>query len=118
WKGVSLELRHAQQIMHEQFLPNEREVPVRLVLDLRERHLEAASDRLLDHLDRFALELLAALERERPQRIDHFALLIHHVVVLKESLARLEVLELDALLRLLDRARDERMREHLALLRA
>src|SRR6185437_10115100 len=64
-----------------------------------------------------ALQLLPTLERERAQRVDHLALLVHHVVVLEEPLAGLEVLKLDALLRLLDRPRDERMREHLALLR-
>ena len=73
---------------------------------------------LLDHLERLALELLAALQRERAQRVDHLALLVHHVVELEQPLARLEVLHLDALLRLLDGARDERVREHLAFLRA
>src|SRR4029077_20720701 len=53
----------------------------------------------------------------RAQRIDHLALLIHHVVVVEQSLARLKVLELDALLRALDRPRDERVREDFALLR-
>ena len=53
-----------------------------------------------------------------PQRVDHLALLVHHVVVLQQPLAGLEVLHLDALLRLLDRARDQRVRDDLALLGA
>src|SRR5262249_23716559 len=40
------------------------------------------------------------------------------VVVVEQTFARLEMLELDALLRALDRPRDERMREDLALLRS
>ena len=64
-------------------------------------------ERRLDHLPRLGLELLAALEREQPQRVDHLALLVHHVVVLEQPLALLEVLQLDALLRLLDGARDQ-----------
>ena len=85
---------------------------------LGERGFDAMRDALLDHLHRFALQLFAALEREAPQRVDHLALLVHHVVVVEQPLTSLEVLQLDALLRLLDRARDQRMREHLAFLRA
>src|SRR5256885_16402982 len=61
---------------------------------------------------------LPALEREPSQRVDHLALLVHHVVVLEHLLAGLEVLQLDPLLRLADRARHPRMRDDLALLGA
>src|SRR5256885_8491681 len=54
---------------------------------------------------------LPALEREPSQRVDHLALLVHHVVVLEQLLAGLEVLQLDPLLRLADRARHPRMRD-------
>ena len=64
--------------------------------------------RRLDHLPGFGLELLAPLQREQPERVDHLALLVHHVVVLQQPLAGLEVLQLDPLLRLLDGARDQR----------
>ena len=57
-------------------------------------------------------------DAERAQVVDHLALLVHHVVIVQQALARLEVLELDSLLRLFDRSRDERVGEDLALLRA
>ena len=113
-----LVLGNLQQVVHEQVLPQQVEIPLRRVLVLGERRLDAVGDALVDHLQRFALELFPALEREAAQRVDHLALLVHHVVVVEQPLAGLEVLELDALLRLLDRARDERVREHLAFLRA
>ncbi len=80
--------------------------------------LHARPDRRFDHPLRFAAELLAAVEREGTQRVDDLTLLVHHVVVLEQPLARLEVLELDALLGLLDGARDQRVGEHLTLLGA
>src|SRR6059036_1145444 len=75
-------------------------------------------DRHLDHPEGFRLQLLTALERELSQRIDHLALLVHHVVVLEQLLPRLEVLQLDALLGLADRAGDPRMGDDFSFLRA
>ena len=75
-------------------------------------------ERRLDHPPRLGLELLAPLEREQPQRVDHLALLVHHVVVLEQPLPALEVLQLDPLLRLLDGARDQAAGDDLALLGA
>ena len=86
--------------MHQQVLLQQVEIPLRRVLVLGERGLDAAREGLLDHLQRLALQLLAAFERERAQRVDDLALLVHHVVVLEQPLAALEVLQLDALLRL------------------
>ena len=104
--------------MHQHFLLEQREVPLLLGLDVAEPIIDAPRERLVHHLQRFSLQLFTALERERAQRVDHLALLIHHVVVVEQALSRLEVLQLDALLRLVDRARDQRVREHLAFLRA
>src|SRR2546430_15234815 len=70
------------------------------------RSVRETLDRRLDHMQGFRLQLLASLEGELPQRVDHLALLVHHVVVLEELLAGLEVLQLDALLGLADGARD------------
>src|SRR3546814_7193938 len=64
------------------------EIPLALRVERRDGGLHATSERLLDHLQRLAPQLLATLERERSQRVDHLALLVHHVVVLEESLAR------------------------------
>src|SRR2546426_12573829 len=59
--------------------------------------------------------LFPALERIQPLRVDDFALLVHDVIELQQLLARLEVLQLDALLRLADRRGHPRMRDDLAL---
>ena len=71
----------------------------------------------LDHPARLGLQLLAPLQREEPQRVDHLALLVHHVVVLEQPLPLLEVLQLDPLLRLLDGPGDQAAGDDLALLR-
>ena len=73
--------------------------------------------RHLDHPARFGLQLLAPLQREEAQRVDDLPLLIHHVVVLQQPLALLEVLQLDPLLRLLDGPGDQAAGDDLALLR-
>jgi hypothetical protein len=73
--------------VHQQLLPQQIAIPFLGGLELLERRLDAARDRLLDHLQRFALQLLTTLERERPQRVDHLALLVHDVVILEQSLA-------------------------------
>ena len=111
-----LEAGNNQHVMHQQILTHEREIPLFLRIELAEHVLDALRHALLDHLLRFGLQLFPAFERERSQRIDHFTLLVHHIVILQKAFARLEVLELDALLRLLDGSGDERVREHLALL--
>ena len=79
---------------------------------------DRALERRLDHPPRLGLELLAPLEREEPQRVDHFALLVHHVVVLQQPLPLLEVLQLDPLLRLPDGAGHQAAGDYLALLGA
>ncbi len=73
--------------------------------------------RQLDHPACFGLELLTPLQREEPQRVDDLPLLIHHVVVLQQPLALLEVLQLDPLLGLLDGPGDQTSSDDLALLR-
>ena len=113
---VPLELGHHQQVVHEQFLAKEPVIPLRRVLEFRQQVLRPLLDRAIHHLLRLAAQLLPAVERERAQRVDHLALLVHDVVVFQQPLAGLEVLQLDALLRRLDRPRDERVREHLAFL--
>ena len=85
--------------------PQPRPVPLLGVLGLDQQLGHGPLQRRLDHPERFGLELLAPLEREQPQRVDDLALLVHHVVVLEQALAALEVLLLDPLLRLLDRPR-------------
>src|SRR6185437_1118906 len=113
-----LEFRNLNEVVHQDVLPQQVEVPFRRLVVLGERRLDAVRDRLVDHLQRFALQLLAAFQREAAQRVDHLALLVHHVVVIEQPLAGLEVLQLDALLRSLDRPGDERVRQHLAVLGA
>ncbi len=56
------------------------------IVGLDELHLDPPFDGFLDHLQRFALELFATFERERPQRVHDLALLVHDVVVLQQSL--------------------------------
>ena len=87
----------------------------------RPRRLRQAGRRVLARLRRhrlirrgLALLLLlvrrlgrvAPLEDLAAQRIDRLALLVHHVVVLEQVLADVEVVALDLLLRVLDRAVD------------
>src|SRR5262249_37535371 len=55
------------------------------------------------------LWLVAPLENLTAQRIDRLALLVHHVVVLEQILADVEVVALDAFLRVLDGAIDQRV---------
>ena len=61
---------------------------------------------------RLAVEDLAA------QMVDRLALLVHHVVVLEQVLADVEVVPLDLLLRALDGARDHAVLDRLVLLHA
>src|SRR2546426_885857 len=75
-------------------------------------------DRGVDHAQRLGFQLLASLERELAERVDHVALLVHHVVELEQPLARLKVLQLDALLRLADGAGYPRVGDDLAFLGA
>ena len=74
-----------------------------------------ARGRALDHAQRLGLELFPALEREQPQRVNHFPLLVHHVVELEQALPGLEVLQLDAFLGLADGARHPGVGDDLAL---
>ena len=52
------------------------------------------------------------------EAINDFALLVHHVVVLERAFADLEIVLLDAFLRLLDRAVQQRMLQFLAFFQA
>ena len=52
------------------------------------------------------------------EAVDDFALLVHHVVVLERAFADLEVVLLDALLRLLDGAVEQRVLQFLAFFQA
>ena len=112
-----LERRHRDEVMHQQILAYEFHVPVHRALVVGERGLNAPRERLLNHLQRLAFQFLSAIECERAQRIDDFALLVHHVVVFEQPLAALEILQFDPLLRLLDGTGDQGMRQHLPLLR-
>ena len=102
--------------MHQQFLLQQPVIPLGFGFELGQEIRDPLLDGAIHHLLRLAAQLLPAVERERAQRVDHLALLVHDVVVFQQPLAGLEVLQLDALLRRLDRPRDERVREHLAFL--
>src|SRR5262249_23728139 len=81
---------------------------------LGERRRDAMRHALLDHLDRFALELFPALEREASQRVDDLALLVHDVVVVQHTLTSLEVLQLYPLFCPFNAPGDQRMPQHFA----
>ena len=51
--------------------------------------------------------LIAAFEKRAAQRVDRFALLVHHVVVFQKMFARFEVLRFDRLLRVFDPLADQ-----------
>ena len=53
------------------------------------------------------LALILAFERGAANRVNRFALLVHHVVVFEQVFASVEVLRFDGFLRLFDAARDE-----------
>ena len=73
--------------MHQEVLLHVLEVPVFLFVECGQRLLDATLHSTIDHLDRFALELLATFQCERAQGVDHLTLLIHDVVVLEQPLA-------------------------------
>ena len=73
--------------MHQQVLTHQREIPLLLRVELAEHVLDALRHALIDHLLGFGLELFPALERERPQGVNHLALLVHHVVILEQTFA-------------------------------
>src|SRR6266540_3569496 len=78
---------------------------------LRVFGLQVRVDRVFDHLVDPALHFLRhvlAFEDAAALRVDHLALRVHDVVVLKDVLAHDEVLLLDLLLRVLDLAREDR----------
>ena len=64
------------------------------------------------------LAQILALEDLPALAVDDFALLVHHVVILEDVLADVEVARLDFLLRVLDRARDDGVLDRLVLLHA
>ncbi len=69
--------------------------------------------KFINQIDNVFLDSFADQSAASPC-VDHLALLVHHVVVFKQSLANPEVILLDFLLRPFDRSRDERMRDHFA----
>src|SRR5207247_11457616 len=77
--------------------------------------VDEVRDRGVYHPLRLGLQLFPALERVQSLRVDDLALLVHDVVELQQLLSRLEILELDALLRLADGGCDPRMGNDLTL---
>ena len=65
--------------------------------------VEDRGEDALGDLERLVVQVLAAEELAAPA-VDDLALLVHHVVVLEEVLADVEVVAFDLLLRVLDRA--------------
>ena len=88
--------------MHQEILLHVLHVPVFLLIKGGERLLYSALDAAIDHFQRFPFELLPTFKGKGTTGIDHLALLIHHIVVLEQPFTRLEVLQFDAFLRLLD----------------
>src|SRR6266545_2064797 len=72
----------------------------------------------LSHPVQDRLLLALVLETLATQAVDDFPLLVHHIVVLEEVLADLEVARLHALLRRADGARDQLVLDGLALFHA
>src|SRR6266403_2381815 len=103
-------------------LPVERlretaEIPVLGVRALGGVTLEGADHEIVDPL-RDVVGLALAVQDLAAHAVDDLALLVHHVVVLEEVLADLEVVVLDALLGGGDGARHELVLDRLALLHA
>ncbi len=82
-----------------------------------EELLALLDHRLVEHLEHLGLQVGAG-ERCVAQAVDDLALLVHHVVVLEQVLADVEVVRLDPLLRAADRAGHQRVLDDLALLDA
>ncbi len=116
--GGVREPRDGDQEFEQEFGLHERAVPRVDILRTANQLVGQFGDGLLHHAQRLRLELLPALEREQPQRVDHLPLLVHHIVVLEELFARLEVLQLDALLRLPDGGRHPRVGDDFVFLGA
>ncbi len=106
-----------EEEVQQQPLAQSGQVPFVDVRGLRKTLVHQAIECLLDHVPRFGLQVLATFEREGAQIVDDLPLLVHHVVVVEQPLPRLEVLHLDAFLGVADRLRDERVGDHLTLLR-
>ena len=83
-----------------------RDVPGVGVRPLRAALLDEAAHRVPDQAED-AHPLVLAVQHLAAQAVDGLALLVHHVVVLENVLAGLEVLGLDRLLRRLDALRDQ-----------
>src|SRR5262249_56252373 len=82
-----------------------------------EEALQRQVDLLVEHLDDARLAVGAA-EDALPLAVDLLALVVHHLVVLEQVLAAVEVALLDALLGLADLPRHHRALDGLALLHA
>ena len=107
---------------HQEFLQklrlDQRAVPLRRIVIIHDQAVGQLRHSAIDHALRLCLQLFAPFERVQALRVDDLALLVHDVIELEQLLACLEVLQLDALLRLADRRRDPRMGDDFAFLGA
>ena len=79
--------------------------------------VQQAHDGVLDHLDDFLVDVFAAQHRA-PPGVEGLALLVHHVVVVEQVLADVEVARLDLGLGVLDHAREQAVLDGLPFLDA
>src|SRR2546427_7851649 len=114
--GRIRDARDREQEALQVFRLDQPAVPVAGILGRAGLFVGQLLDSGVDHAQRLGFQLLASLERELAERVDHVALLVHHVVELEQPLARLKVLQLDALLRLADGAGYPRVGDDLAFL--
>ena len=75
--------------------------------------VEQADDRALDHVEDLGVDVLAR-QRVATPFVERAPLAVHHVVVVEQVLADVEVARLDLLLRILDHAREQAVLDRLA----
>ena len=94
-----------------------RQLAERLVIGvaLSASAAEHAHDAAFGDVEQLVVDVLAE-HRIAPAVVERLALLVHHVVVVEQLLAHVEVARLDLLLRVLDDAREHAILDRLALL--
>ena len=110
-----IDIRRRDEESHQQIGHDELAVPLFRISGCEP--VGEPCQRRVDHAAHFRLEFLSALQRKETQRVDHLALLVHHVVVFQQPLAGLEVLQLDPFLRVTNRPRDQRVGDDLPFFR-
>ena len=98
--------REIESEVVDELLRERLEIPLILPAPLIAALIQQTAQNSADVILQNQLALLDAFQQLPPQAVHRLALLVHHVVVLEQMFARLEVLRLNRLLRALDALRN------------